>query len=215
MAGVSETIVREYFEQRGFLVRQPRKFVAANLPEAQEIDFFVLNPQPRPGSGPLPFVLGSEDVPRLERGVVVVKGWHTETFTTAVLAKEPEIFRFVDPTVLRQATRFFGGAGTVTKVLVVPSLPQDDQARQQSLELLRAKGVDAILLFRTVLADLVASTEPNRNYQKSDLLQIIRLLKNYDLLKEPQLELFKAKRTRRKPAAPAESEGPPPEAGRG
>ena len=36
----------------------------------------------------------------------------------------------------------------------------------------------------------------NRNYQKSDLLQVLRILKNYDFLKEPQLELFKSKRKR-------------------
>ena len=36
--------------------------------------------------------------------------------------------------------------------------------------------------------------EINRNYQKADLLQIIRILKNYDFFKENQLELFKGKR---------------------
>ena len=42
--------------------------------------------------------------------------------------------------------------------------------------------------------DLVNETEVNRNYQKSDLLQIIRILKNYDFFKEPQMELFKSRR---------------------
>jgi len=40
--------------------------------------------------------------------------------------------------------------------------------------------------------------EVNCNYQKSDLLQVIRILKNYDFFKEPQLELFKLKRKRNK-----------------
>ncbi len=48
-----------------------------------------------------------------------------------------------------------------------------------------------------MLADLVAHIEVNRNYQKSDLLQMIRILKNYDFFKEPQLELFKPKRRKR------------------
>ena len=34
----------------------------------------------------------------------------------------------------------------------------------------------------------------NRNYQKSDLLQIVRILKNYDFFKERQMELFKPRR---------------------
>jgi hypothetical protein len=45
-----------------------------------------------------------------------------------------------------------------------------------------------------MLADLVGHIEVNRNYQKSDLLQMIRIFKNYDFFKEPQMELFKSKR---------------------
>jgi hypothetical protein len=63
---------------------------------------------------------------------------------------------------------------------------------------LRAKGVDAVIPFRTILADLIARVEVNRNYQKSDLLQAIRILKNYDFFKGPQLELFRPKRRRSK-----------------
>ena len=44
-----------------------------------------------------------------------------------------------------------------------------------------------------MLADLINGTETNRNYQKSDLLQIIRILKNYDFFKGPQMELFRPK----------------------
>ena len=198
MPAVSETIVREYFELHEFLVRQHRKFVGqSRSAEDDEIDFFVVNPAPRTREAALPFVLGSEDLPYVQRAVVVVKGWHTETFTPGVLANAPEIFRFVEPKVFLQAARAFGKEGTPLKLLVVPALPQETQARDQSIELLHSKGIDGVIPFRTMLADLVAKTEPNRNYQKSDLLQIIRILKNYDFLKGPQLELFKARRKSR------------------
>jgi hypothetical protein len=81
-------------------------------------------------------------------------------------------------------------------VLVVPGLPHSAAARDESINLLRSKGIDAVIPFRTMLADLIAKTEINRNYQKSDLLQLIRILKTYDLFKEPQLELFKSPRKR-------------------
>lgn len=125
------------------------------------------------------------------RALVVVKGWHTETFSPGLLANAPEIFRFVEPAAFEQAAKSFGGNGPLTKLLVVPALPSGEEARAQSIELLRARGIDAVMPFRTVLADLITATEVNRNYQKSDLLQIIRILKNYDFLREPQLELFK------------------------
>ncbi len=202
MAAVSETIVREYFELHGFLVRQQRKFIAPNRSGDEEIDFFVYNPQPVPCDTPVPFVLDSRDLPGITRAIVVVKGWHTGTFSSAVLANSPEIFRFVKPSVFQHAAKALGGGGSLTKILVVPALPPSPGARTQSIDLLRAKGVDCVIPFQTMLADLIAQIEVNRNYQKSDLLQVIRILKNYDFFKEPQLELFKTKR-RRKAQRPA------------
>ncbi len=197
MAAVSETIVREYFELHEFLVRQHRKYITQTRREEDDIDFFVLNPHPQKRDAEVPFILSSPDLKFIERAVVVVKGWHTETFSMAVLAHAPEIFRFVEPKVFQQAARVFGADGAPTKILVVPALPQGEDARKQSIELLRSKGIDAVIPFHVMLADLIGHIEVNRNYQKSDLLQMIRILKNYDFFKEPQLELFKPRRKRR------------------
>jgi hypothetical protein len=197
MAAVSETIVREYFELHEFLVRQHRKYIAQTKREDDDIDFFVLNPRPQKHDAGVPFILSSPDLRFIERAIVVVKGWHTETFSMAVLAHAPEIFRFVEPKVFQQAARAFGGNGAPTKILVVPALPQGEDARQQSVELLRSKGIDAVIPFRVMLADLIGHIEVNRNYQKSDLLQMIRILKNYDFFREPQLELFKSRQKKR------------------
>ena len=195
MSAISESIVREYFELHGFLVRQHRKFVAPNRNafDEDDVDFFVLNPQPHPRPAEIPFVVSSSELSFINRAIVVVKGWHTETFSSARLSKTPEIFRFVEPKAFQQAARVFGTEGTPLKILVVPALPQDSKARDESVALLRSKGIDAVIPFRTMLVDLVSETQANRNYQKSDVLQIIRILKNYDFFKGPQMELFKAK----------------------
>ena len=212
MSAVSETIVRDYFELHEFLVRQHRKYISqTHREEDDDIDFFVLNPDPEAPAGELPFVLGSPDLAAIKRAVVVVKGWHTETFSPAVLARSPEIFHFVEPKVFQQAARAFGKDGAPLKILVVPALPQAAEARDESIALLRSKGVDAVIPFRTMLVDLVNEVRVNRNYQKSDLLQIIRILKNYDFFKEPQLELFRPKRKKqaqsKSPRPPAKAEG--------
>ena len=197
MSAVSETIVREYFELHGFLVRQHRKYIAQTRREEGDIDFFVLNPLAQKRVGQQPFELASGDLEFVERAIVVVKGWHTETFSSARLASTPEIFRFVGTKVFQQAARVFGENGAPLKILIVPALPQSVEAREESIAVLRAKGVDAVIPFRSMLVDLVARTEANRNYQKSDLLQVIRILKNYDFFKDPQMELFKPKRRKK------------------
>ena len=50
-----------------------------------------------------------------------------------------------------------------------------------------------------MLLDILDKIEINQNYSKSDTLQVMRILKNYDLLKDTQLDMFpeRAPATRR------------------
>ena len=41
-----------------------------------------------------------------------------------------------------------------------------------------------------MLLDLLDKIETNQNYTKSDTLQVMRILKNYDLLKDTQMDLL-------------------------
>jgi hypothetical protein len=194
MPAVSETIVREYFELNGFLVRQFRKYVAPAVRDDDDIDFLVLNPNPQSHSGDLPFLLSSNDVRSIERAVVVLKAWHTDVFTPALLNNTPDFFRFLEKKTFQQAATVLGKNGRLIKIVAVPNLPQQSEAREQSVAILKSKGLDGAISFPTMLADLVNQVEPNRNYQKSDLLQLIRILKNYGFLKDSQMDLFRAKR---------------------
>lgn len=214
MSAIDEGIVREYFEQSGFLVRQARKYQvsARRKTGEEEIDLVVYNPAWRRGSPRPDFFLFSSELPKVHKAVVAVKGWHTGVFTPTMLKSSPEIFRFLEETVLREATRFFpadapgASADEPTKILVLPSLPTAEPFRSQSVALLKERGVDAIISFRAMLLDLLDRIEINQNYTKSDTLQVMRLLKNYDLLKDAQLDMFPDRRAaarKAKPAAPA------------
>ncbi len=198
MSAIDEGIVREYFEQNGFLVRQARKYqVAARRKHAEEeIDLVVYNPAWERGSRKPDFFLFSSELPFVQKAIVSVKGWHTGVFTPTMLKSSPEIFSFLEQNVLKEAARFFPpetadeeSGGAPTKVLVLPSLPTAEPFRSQSVELLKSRGVDAIVSFRAMLLDLVEKIEVNQNYTKSDTLQVMRILKNYDLLKDAQLDL--------------------------
>ena len=46
----------------------------------------------------------------------------------------------------------FGENGAPLKILVVPALPQVEAERDKSIALLRSKGVDAVIPFRTSVA---------------------------------------------------------------
>lgn len=198
MSAIDEGIVREYFEQNGFLVRQARKYqVAARRKHAEEeIDLIVYNPAWQRGARKPDFFLFSNELPFVQKAMISVKGWHTGVFTPTMLKSSPEIFNFLEQKVLKEAERFFppetaeDAGNAPTKVLVLPSLPTAEPFRSQSVELLKARGVDAIISFRAMLLDLLEKIEINQNYTKSDTLQVMRILKNYDLLKDTQLDMF-------------------------
>ena len=206
MSAIDEDIVREYFEQNGFLVRQVRKYQvqARKKTGDEEIDLIVYNPAWQRGARKPDFFLFSNELPFMHRAVVSVKPWHTDVFSPGMLKSSPEIFRFLEENVLKEATRLFpadlsgGETDDITKILVLPSLPTAEPFRSQSVEMLKERGVDAIISFRAMLLDLLDKIEINRSYGKSDTLQVMRILKNYDLLKDVQLDMFPDR-----PTAPA------------
>jgi hypothetical protein len=213
MSAIDEGIVREYFEQNGFLVRQVRKYQvqARRKTGDEEVDLVVYNPAYVRSSRRPDFFLFANELSYIHRAIVVVKGWHTGRFTPNMLKSSPEIFRFLEENVLKEVTRFFpvdaeepGNAPDVTKILVLPSLPTAEPFRSQSVAMLKEHGIDAIISFRSMLLDIIERVEINKSYGKSDTLQVIRILKNYDLLKDAQLDLIAERHSGpRKKSSPA------------
>ncbi len=208
MASVSETIVREYLETLGFLVQQPTKYqvtARAKRPD-EEFDLLAINPI---AQGPLPegdLQWTGRELRRVGRAMFSVRGWHTERFSPAILEDAPEILRIAEPAVMRAAERWLG-PGPIARVLCLPALPAGSELREGALQRLRAGGVDGVLTFRTMLVELSAAVDASSNYEKSDVLQMLRILKTHGLLRDAQLDLFhgRGRRSRRavRPAAPA------------
>ncbi|HEY4302799.1 MAG TPA: hypothetical protein VGM73_18160 [Candidatus Didemnitutus sp.] len=200
MSAIDEGIVREYFEQNGFLVRQVRKYQTQVRRKTgdEDVDLLVYNPAYTRSSRKPDFFLFPTELRYVHRAIVSVKGWHaTGWFTPSTFKSNPDIFRFLEDAVMKDLARFFpvdadepGNASDVTKILVLPGLPTAEPFRSQSVALLKERGVDAIVSFRSMLLDIIDGVEINKNYRKSDTLQVIRILKNYDLLRDPQLDLI-------------------------
>ena len=94
---------------------------------------------------------------------------------------------------------------TVVPILCLPRLPASGELKEKSMDTLRQKGIDGVISFGTMLGELIYRVDTHRNYEKSDLLQIIRLLKNYDFIADSQMDLFAKKRRRKAKKKPAES----------
>ncbi len=204
MAGFDENIVREYFELNGFFVRQLRKYQVQSRKKRadEEIDLIVFNPAAAADGSGVGFQLFSADVQKIRRAIVVVKAWHTSRFTPAMLRSSSRIFDFLKKDVLNRAEEYFSFEDepineevlaeplSFRKILIVPGLPTSEPHRSESIALLKEGGVDGIITFSTILENILRSVEVNHSYQKSELLQLMRILKIYDMVKEPQMNLF-------------------------
>ena len=216
MSAVSEWIVREYFEASGYLVGQPRKHTVPGRQKTaeEEVDLVVFNPRVAEHKAPERMVWTTPDLANVARAIVGVRGWHTERFYSSTFEQQPDILKFVEPESLRFAQRLLG-PGPTAKILCLPRLPASGQLKTATMEFLRAKGIDGVISFETMLVELIGHVDANKNYEKSDLLQIMRILKNYGMFKEPQLDFFAGRRGRKgktNTAEPSAGEEAPSEA---
>lgn len=209
MSTINDEIVREYFEMLGYLVIQPCKYSVPGRQKRaeEEVDLVVFNPLVKEHKSPENFVLTTQDLRNVARAVIAVRGWHTERFYLSTFEHAPDILRFLEAEPVRFASKVLG-SNEMAKILCLPNLPASGELRQKTIQALRDKGLDGVISFETILAELVDGIDANKNYEKSDLLQMIRLLKRYDLIRHRQLEMFTKVRRRRtrvkaQPAHPA------------
>ena len=195
MSGVNEWIAREYFEVLGFYVQQPVKYqVAARRKRLdEEVDMLLCRPAAADAEWPAHLVWTSADLKAVRAAVVSVRGWHTDCFSPSLLEEHPEIFRFAGERVLQKTASPSEGV-RVARILCLPGFPASRKLALQAQDMLKENGVDGVLLFKTMLMELAARIDENKSYEKSDLLQILRILKNNDLLKDAQLELFSGRK---------------------
>lgn len=191
MSAVNEWIVREYFELLGYLVSQPCKYVSTgrNKRTEEDLDLLVMHPQRNEHHLPDHMVWTGEDLETVTKAMVGVRGGHSERFYFGTFEQTPEILRYAERAARLAASARLGGE-PLAVILCISELPASEELRDKTLAGLRERGVDGVITFRTMLLELVAAIRVNRNYEKSDLLQILRILKAYGLVKDLQLDFF-------------------------
>ncbi len=190
MSVVNEQIVREYFEYLGYFVNQPCKYVsgARNSRIEEELDLLVTHPQISEHVIPSDIVWNTEHFKTIKRAIVGVRGG-MDRFYAHTYEQTPEILRYAERSARLAGAARLGGE-PLAVILCIPELPVSEELQKKTLAGLRERGVDGVITFRTMLLDLVSAVRVTRNYEKSDLLQILRILKAYDIVKDPQLEFF-------------------------
>ena len=150
----------------------------------------VLNLNPSFSSPPRKFILSAENLLGVTRALIEVKPWHSKRFSPSVLSTSLTPIRLLDPKANQQAKTIFK-TKDYKKILIIPQLPATKATQDKSIDILKRKGLDHIIEFRTILEFLIENVKPTKNYTDSDSLQLIRLLKYYGLLRDIQMSLFR------------------------
>ena len=202
MAGFDENIVREYFELNGFFVRQLRKHaVQTRKKQAEEVDHLVVYHPEVSADANFGFQLFASDMANLRRAVIGIKGWNASKFSPAILKSSPKTCDFLKKEVIAKLDAYFqieeledesavDPYQDYPKLIVLPAFPSSDAHREECTSLLKEKGVDGVIVFSTILENLLRHVAVNHSYSKSELLQMLRVLKIYDMIREPQMTLF-------------------------
>ena len=190
MADTNTRVVREFLEANNFTVITNRKFQLqkAEPPGRYSIDLLGRNMQWSEPESPLPMRLQAEHMRHIPNIIVDVKGWHSHKFSPSIVGSMKELYYFVSPAALKFAGEVFDGA-PFKSILVISEALADKASWSKMEAILREKGVDHVLEFPTILSFLISYVEVSVNYVGSDVLQLLRYLKRYGLVKGLQLEL--------------------------
>lgn len=193
MSSVNADIVREYFEALGYFVTQPGNHPAPGRilragPEA-DIDLLIMHPLVVESRIPTHMFWTTDDFGGVARALVSISGKHSGRLYKSTIDATPDLLRCAE-SAARRAAAERTGAGATAAVLCLPQLPAAGDLREKALHALRDHGVDGVVSFHTMLMYLIGRVDVGHNYEQSDVLQTIRILKTHGFLRGNQMELF-------------------------
>lgn len=200
MSLLDEKIVATYFEENGFFVKPlvGSRSQTKKVTKVEGASLFVQNMQFIEGARDPAYLLFSSELRYLESALVCVEGWHGEKSALATMKDGNDVVRYLEANVLKKVDKWFALPEVDSldlkrgpkKILIAPIFPAQEQFRRQVAAALRERGIDGILSFKSVLLDLIDRVDRKQVYFKNDVLQLIRTLKNFDLVKDPQMNFL-------------------------
>ena len=194
-----ESIAIDYFETNGFLVRKSSSvlgkmadgfypsLIVRNLKEEELQEMMMFN-----------FQWFSSDILKTKRAVVSIAGeslFETgsralrqdkrtlQTLKKLITAKQAPKFPWEDTTLEEEFRGHY-------RLVILPVLPPVEPLYSQLCEVLESRGVAGVITFRTLLDNLIQQLDVLEDAKLSPRLKMLRVLKQMELLKIPQLDLF-------------------------
>ena len=201
MVDIEQEIMEAYFESNGFLVRQ------AGKPNDSEIKkkslplptIAVLNPAVQSSDPNLSFRLFTGDLKGVRSALVSRLGWENSSFSNSILNSDAKLMKFFKQEVTHERISLGynpgpelpeSWMGSYLCLLVVPALPRNEVKLKDLFVLFREMGVGGVLSLSSMLENLLRQSMPTLKYSNNGVFQMLKLLKVYQLAREPQLDMF-------------------------
>lgn len=197
---MDELIAKEYLELNGFVTMPMRKGrpQSKRLQRDDGIDLYARNLRFVEGGRAPSFLLFSSELKNLRSALICVRGWHGEKAALASMTNGADMLKYIESNVLKRIEKWFefehwrelGESRFPKKILVAPAFPTQEVYRARIVSALKERGVDGILSFKSMLLDIIDRADTRQVYPGSDLLQLIRTLKTFDLVKDSQMNFL-------------------------
>ena len=198
---IESDLIEAYFESNGFLVRQAGKAetITNRKKRGALPTLAIFNPAVLTNSSSLGVRLYTGDLKKIRAALVSLLGWGNSDFTNGMLNNDGMLLKFYKKEVKedRVASGFNpgpelaeSGMGSFLRLLIVPGLPRNETKVSEVFSMFQGLGVDGVLTLRSMLENLLRQSEPGKVYTGNPFFQVLKLVKAYELAKEPQLEMF-------------------------
>lgn len=197
---MDELIVREYLELNGFVTLPLRKGRSQSKRSQTEegVDLYARNMKFVEGDRDPSFLLFSSELRHLKSALICVRGWHNEKAALAKMSSGADMLKYVEGNVLKKVEKWFefehwrelGEVEHPPRILVAPAFPTQEVHRARIVSALKERGVDGILSFKSILLDIIDRVDTRHVYPNSKLLQLVRTLKSFDLVKDSQMNFL-------------------------
>ena len=186
---IEELLTCAYFESLGFHTR----FVAPPGRESSGPDLRFLkiynsentvDPACSPG-----FQLFSADLQRLKEAVIVIQHWPNNTWEATALKNSKRLTAVLKKSLKPLKAEAIEPLCEAFSILTIPAWPSAEGDRQQTHELIGGLGIKGVITYRSMLAKLAAHPEWPVSGQ-NPVPGILRILKAFNLLSDPQREFF-------------------------
>ncbi len=198
---IEREVVEAYFESNGFLVRKNLRLEETEPRKKGSLfpTLAVFNPSADVNAEGLDFRLFTGDLSQIRSGLVALLGWGNTSFANSLMTSDARLLKYFKQEAgdARLEQSFAAGPelkgsgfDEFLRLLVVPALPKSEGKLRETISFLAGLGIDGVFTLRSLLDNLLRQSLPTESFQGKSIFQVLQLMKAYDLVREPQLEMF-------------------------